>query len=89
MSKKKKDYTKFSKPVEKNVVDSIEKAVVTDCLRLNVREAPCPNSDVVTVIDASSHIVVDRSESTDEFYKVITETGAEGFCMRKFITIIR
>lgn len=76
------------------VVETIEPVVTTktgvvvDCLKLNVREAPNTQADIVCVINASTNLVIDEAESTEEFYKVCTESGAEGFCMKKFIKII-
>lgn len=76
------------------VVEHIEPVVTTktgvvvDCLKLNVREAPDPQAEIVCVIDASTNLMIDEAESTEEFYKVCTESGAEGFCMKKFIKII-
>ncbi len=73
------------------IVESIEPSkvgVVVDCTRLNVRVAPNANADVVCVIDASVNIIIDEAESTDDFYAVCTESGAEGYCMKQFIKII-
>lgn len=61
--------------------------VVTDCLKLNVRRRPRQDSDVVTVIPALSEVRVEMETSTDNFYKVCTAAGIEGFCMRKYIAI--
>jgi hypothetical protein len=61
--------------------------IVTDCIRLNVRVAPYSNAEVATTIDASTDVFIDESESTEDFYKVCTASGIEGFCMRKFITV--
>lgn len=61
--------------------------VVTDCLKLNLREKADPDADVVAVIDALTEVVIDMEASTDSFYKVCTAAGIEGFCMRKYIAI--
>lgn len=63
------------------------RGIVTDCRYLNVREAPNPDATVLTTIKALSEVLVDEPESTNDFYKVCTETGAEGFCMKKFIAV--
>lgn len=60
---------------------------VSGCNRLNVRKEPQTNAPVVCVIDSDSTVIIDEDESTDSFYKVYTETGAEGYCMKNFITI--
>lgn len=61
--------------------------IVTDCLKLNIRKEPSANSRIVCVIDCLTEVIIDKEESTDEFYKICTVSGIEGFCMKKFITI--
>ncbi len=63
--------------------------VVTDCLKLNVRKDPDGDADVLVVINALSEVTVDMDASTDEFYKVRTAAGIEGFCMKKYIALKR
>ena len=58
---------------------------VTGCEKLNVRKAPSMNGEVVCVIAKDSVVVIDETDSTDEWFKVFAENGAEGFCMKKFI----
>lgn len=62
--------------------------VVTDCLKLNVREKPDKDSGIVCEITASTELVIYENESTEEFYKICTYSGIEGYCMKKFITIL-
>lgn len=71
------------------VVKALTDGVVTDCMRLYVRKEPSADGEVVTVIDCLSKVMVDIDASTDEFYKVCTASGAEGFCMRKYIALKR
>lgn len=101
---KNKDYTKYSKPiqqpeVQEEVVDiqpevpEVEApktviGVVTDCAKLNVRAEPKSNAEVVCVVTAKTDLVIDEAESTEDFYKVYTESGAEGYCMKRFISIM-
>lgn len=61
--------------------------IVTNCLYLNVRKRPDINADVAVVIDALTQVVVDLDASTEDFYKVATSDGVEGFCMRKYIAL--
>lgn len=63
--------------------------IVTNCLYLNVRKRPDINADVAVVIDALTQVVVDLDASTEDFYKVSTSDGAEGFCMRKYIALAK
>ncbi len=96
---KKRDYTKFSKPeTVENVVETVDEVavnepeptigIVTDCVKLNVREDANPTAMIVGTIGADTELVVDMAESTDDFYKVITSAGIEGYCMKRFITIM-
>lgn len=61
--------------------------IVTDCLKLRVRKQPNTAAEVLCEIDALSEVQIDEKESTEEFYKVCTEAGIEGFCMKKFIAV--
>ena len=65
-----------------------KKGVVTDCLRLNVRKEPDSEAEIIGQITAATKLVVYENESTDEFYKICTYSGIEGFCMKKFISIL-
>ena len=61
--------------------------IVIDCKRLRVRNAPGLDSDVICEIEAGSIVEIDEVNSTEEFYKVCTETGIDGYCMKKFIKV--
>ena len=61
---------------------------VTDCVKLNVREAASKDSNALCEIILNSKVIVDEENSTDDFYKVTTETGAEGYCMKQYINVI-
>lgn len=61
--------------------------VVTECARLNVRKEPSTDADVVTTILLGTEVMVDVYESTEEFYKICTGAGIEGYCMKKFINV--
>lgn len=69
------------------VKETFVNGVVTDCLRLNVRREPNLDSEVLAVIDLLSEVVVDVSASTNEFYKITTVAGIEGFCLKKHIAL--
>ena len=76
---------------ETNVDDEEPKAVtsgvVADCAKLNVRENPRKDAAVVCTIDKGTVVEISMSESTEDFYKVYTEFGATGYCMKNFITL--
>jgi hypothetical protein len=73
-------------PVEEPT-NNLEVGVVTGCYRLNVREEPRADSEVVCVVDSGCEFLLDENESTDEFYKISTLDGIDGFCMKKFVTV--
>lgn len=99
-----KDYTRYSKEtasagaveVVENVQQELEEVepvktvvgVVTDCIKLNVRVEPNAKAEVVCEIAASTELMIDEDRSTDEFYKIYTAAGIEGYCMKKFISIV-
>lgn len=71
------------------VVESVAKeGVVVNCLKLNVRVEPSIDAEVVGHINASTKLEVYEDESTDEFYKICTYSGVEGYCMKAFINIL-
>lgn len=61
--------------------------VVVDCPRLRVRAAANKKAEVLCEINVGSQVVIDEKNSTDEFYKVCTEAGVEGYCMKQFIAV--
>ena len=61
---------------------------VANCTKLNVREHPYATADIVCVIKVGTELMIDEAESTNEFYKVCTASGVEGYCMKKFVTIV-
>lgn len=93
------DYTKFTKPkiqeavkpveIQNGVEEKVEQVsmvgMVTDCTKLNVRQEPSKDAEIVCEIPVDSEVTIYEDQSTEDFYKVCTAAGAEGFCMRKFI----
>lgn len=64
---------------------AVAKGVVANCAKLNVRSKPSTNGDVVTVLDTKVEVTIDVDASTDEWFKIRTANGVEGYCMRKFV----
>lgn len=62
--------------------------IVTDCAKLNVRMDPHPTSTILGVVVAETELIVSEVESTNDFYKVCTPAGLEGYCMKRFVTIL-
>ena len=94
----KNDYTRYSNKREKEFIN--EEPIleidakpepkigsVVDCEMLNVRKEPSIESEVLCEISWYTELMVYEEESTDEFYKICTASGIEGYCMKKFISI--
>ena len=78
----KEQETEFCEDAARNVI-----GVVTDCLKLNIREKPSMDSKVVTVATCLDELEIDMGDSNDDWYAVCTATGIEGFCMKKFVAV--
>lgn len=68
-------------------VDSTVVGYVSGCLKLNIREEGYPGANVVCVVPEKTALLIEVAESNDEWYKVYTEAGMEGFCMRQYVTL--
>lgn len=81
----------IEEPVEEveEPVEEVETVigVVSGCERLNLRKESSKDSNILVVLNKGVELVVSPEESTEDFYKVVTEAGVEGYCMKKFITI--
>ena len=73
-------------PVDEPEVKPVHGFVV-DCEQLYVRSEPSTDSEPLGIIKKSTNLLIYENESTDDFYKICTEAGLEGFCMNKFIAI--
>ena len=76
--------------VETEVEPEVEKksydiGVVTGCAKLRVRSEPRFGTNVVCEIDRGTRVMIDKSESTIDYYKIYTESGVEGFCVKTYI----
>lgn len=80
---------------EENIIPEIQEPLpvtepimgVVDCNRLNVRKEPNTDGEILCEIKVGTSVVIDEDESTEDFYKIFTVSGIEGFCMREFISI--
>lgn len=61
--------------------------VVTDCKKLNVREAAYLGADILCTLNEGAEVVIDETKSTDTFYSLCTVEGVEGFAMKQYITV--
>ena len=71
---------------DEEIIEEVKIGVV-NCNKLNVREEPSLDSTIVCEVNSQTELMIDENESNDEFYKVFTASGIEGFCMKKFISI--
>lgn len=71
--------------VDTVTLPSVVDGVVVNCARLNVRAEPSLSAEVICVLDVKSEIKVDTDKHTPEWFYVYTATGAEGYCMKKFV----
>lgn len=62
--------------------------VVSGCDQLYVRSDASVDSEPLGIIKRDTVLVIYESESTEDFYNVCTESGLEGFCMKKFISVL-
>lgn len=67
--------------------EDVKMGFITNCKKLNIREEPRTDATIVCEVDYQTKLMIDENESTEEFYKVFTAAGIEGFCMKNFITI--
>lgn len=61
--------------------------IVAGCSKLNIREEPKTDSAIISEISCQAEVMIEEAESTEDFYKVCTPFGVEGFCMKKYIVI--
>lgn len=58
-----------------------------NCLRLHIHVKPDINSEIVCKVRYLTEVMIDFDNSTEDFYKVYTAIGAEGFCEKELVTI--
>lgn len=84
------DETSIETPIETESVEPAKPEPIegtVNCEKLNVRSDATIDSEPVGVINRDSKVFIYEDESTEEFYKVCTATGLEGYCMKKFISV--
>lgn len=76
---------------EENIKEEVKrtaKGKVIDCTRLNVRRRPNKDSEVNCIIDVDSVVEINENKSNDEWYRVITDNGIYGYCMKQYISLL-
>ena len=61
---------------------------ISNCKKLNIRKLPSRDAEIVSELIEGSEVMIDEKESTALFYKICTEHGIEGFCMKDFIKVV-
>ena len=61
---------------------------VDNCKKLNIRKLPSRDAEIVSELVEGSKVMIDEKESTALFYKICTEHGIEGYCMKNFIKVL-
>lgn len=79
-------------PTEEPVEETEETPEVTGVItaaKLNVRELPSKDSNVVCVLNKDDivSLVMDTPQTYEDFYEVVTADGKIGFCMKQFIEL--
>ena len=55
--------------------------------KLYVRKEASKDSEPVGIVTDKDDLSIDVASSTDDFYKVITSNGLEGYCVKEFVKI--
>lgn len=74
-------------PVVAEKTPKLVTGTVVDCQRLNVRMQMHLGAKILCELPVASKVRVLVDEKHDEWYHVFTESGVEGFCMKKYISI--
>lgn len=61
--------------------------IVMNCFRLNVREKPSTESEVIHILNRKERVTVDLEETHSDWTKVYLPDGVEGYCMIDYIAI--
>lgn len=60
---------------------------IANCLRLHIHSEPTLESEIICKVRYLTELDIDMEHSTEDFYKVCTAIGAEGFCQKELVTI--
>lgn len=61
--------------------------MVANCEKLRLRSAPNTGDNVIAELNCGTVLSIDEENSTGGFYKVRTNTGVEGYCMKPFVDL--
>lgn len=70
------------------IVSAVARGIVKGCNMLNIRQTPSMTANVVDIIGEGTEVEVELTESTEDFYKICTAAGSEGYCMSTYVEIV-
>ena len=73
--------------VENNVENNEVIGKISGFEKLYVRKEASKDSEPVGIVTDKDDLSIDVAHSTDDFYKVITSNGLEGYCIKEFVKI--
>lgn len=73
--------------IENNVENNEVIGKISVFEKLYVRKEASKDSEPVGIVTDKDDLSIDVSHSTDDFYKVITSNGLEGYCVKEFVKI--
>jgi hypothetical protein len=71
--------------IETVTLPNMVEGTVVNCAKLNVREQPSTDADILCVLSAMSEIEIDVNKSTRDWFYVCTAIGVEGYCMQMYV----
>ena len=71
--------------VIEKIEPEIQKAIVYNCKKLNVRENPKPKANVIMIINEDDEVTVYTDGSVGNYYSIRTESGVEGYCVKDYL----
>lgn len=81
------DIQTITEPVAEPAKPKFVKGTVTNCQKLNIRNAPDKATKPISVVDAGTELRVNISESSDKWLKVTLKNKRIGYCMAEYVTL--
>lgn len=76
--------------IPEEIAEVIEdKGMVQNCKSLNIRQEPNVKAKIIGVVFKGDFLLIDHDRDTDDFYGIKSPNGAEGYCMKAYIGIIK
>lgn len=75
-------------PAAEVVEPTVVTGFVTECAKLNIRKKPSLGGDVVCVVPINTKLIIDEKSSKVDWYKITTDDGKYGYCMKKYVNIV-